>query len=149
MTDKELKELDELYEYIRTEIMGYTKNVPLPNYFVLRLKGLSKARFISDIKDANSYTFYTFLEILYTFKANKIQILNSLKTKQFKDENHKINYIMVIIEKDINNIKTNMIRKQKQLEEARKLNVDNQASSQAEYKRKSKDVTNERLKNLI
>lgn len=149
MTEKEIKEFDELYEYIRIDIMGYDKTIPLPKYFVMRLKGLSKGKFISSGDQSPLYTYYSFLEIMYTFKLNKGLIVNAFKTKSFKDESHKINYMMLIVEKDINNIKTNLIRKQKQQEESKRLNIDNQASTQAEYKRRSKDVTNDRLKDLI
>ena len=40
MSKQEKADWDELYEYVRTEVMGYDQNQSLSSEMVLRLKGL-------------------------------------------------------------------------------------------------------------
>ena len=102
MTTKE--EFDTLYQYVKNNILEYDKNLRLPRYFILRLQGLAKGNFISN-KSIKPMASYTFTEILYTFKFCSVNIKKAIADKnRFKDEQHLFNTIMVIVEKEINNV---------------------------------------------
>ena len=147
MSKEEIKEWNELYEYVKTTILGY-KDKKLSKWFVLRLVGLHEGKFCANktIKPMASYDYKT---ILMTFKMNKIDILNAIKDKdKFKDEQHKINYIMVIIENKINDTYDIMNRVNKAKERAKAIEITNN-EDKAEYKRRTKEVKNSRLKDLL
>lgn len=97
------KDFDELYWYVKYDILNYDKNLH-PRYLVLRLKGLSEGKFISR-NNTKSMGSYTFTEILYTFKFSSINIKKAIsKRSKFKNEEHLINTIMLIVEKNINDV---------------------------------------------
>lgn len=126
---------DELYQYIRSDIFDYGDN-PLPRWFVLRLKGLQNGKFVAN-KNSKSMGSYTCTEIYVTFKLKEKYIKSMIKSRKFKNEKHKINYIMVIIEKDINDV-VRMIDRKKKTEDIAKT----QAEKQLKDKTKSKDYNN-------
>lgn len=148
MSKEEIKEWNELYEYVKTTILGYNKDKKLSKWFVLRLVGLHEGKFCANktIKPMANYDYKT---ILMTFKMNKIDILNGIKDKdKFKDEQHKINYIMVIIENKINDTYDMINRVNKAKEKAKTIEITNN-DDKAEYKRRTKEVKNSRLKDLL
>lgn len=137
MTEEEIEDFDELYHYIRKEIMGYDDEQTLSRYFVLRLKGLAEGKFISNKKE-KSYGSYSYKTILYTFKIGKAKIFKAFASVPIKDEGHKINLIMMIIEREINDV---VDRVRKVNESNRKMKVKKlpqQNNEQAEYKAKTK-----------
>lgn len=115
MTEKDMQEWDDLYQYVRKNIMGYDENQALPSNMVLRLKGLLSGKFIenNNTKDKANYSYVT---ILNTFKFCSPTIQNALRANKFKDEMHKFNYILKIVESRINDvyIKTKKIEQQKE-----------------------------------
>ena len=92
---------DNLYEYVRSEIMGYDKTQSLSKYMILRLKGLMTGKYIENKKIKN-ISDYSYKILLYTFKFCSLNIRYSMQSNTFKDENHKFNYILKIIENNIN-----------------------------------------------
>jgi hypothetical protein len=123
---------DELYEYIRGIIFEYGET-PLPRYFVLRLKGLHTGKFMAN-KNSKSRGSYSYTAIYATFKLKEKYIKQMIKANKFKDEKHKINYIMVMVESDINNVVKMINRKIKTTEIAKV-----QADKQLKDKTKSKE----------
>jgi|AntAceMinimDraft_18_1070375.scaffolds.fasta_scaffold00594_10 hypothetical protein len=104
MKKEEKEQFDELYQYVKFNILQYDKNIRVPQYFILRLKGLAQGKFISN-KKTKSMGKYTFKEILYTFKFASIKIKKTISNKsRFKDEQHLTNTIMMIVEREINNV---------------------------------------------
>ena len=89
-----------------TNIMGYDENQALSKQMTLRLKGLLTNKFIenNNIQDGANYSYET---ILNTFKFCSPTIQNSLRTNRFKDEMHKFNYVLKIVEQNINNVYIN------------------------------------------
>jgi len=130
----------DLYEYVKREIMGYTDE-KLPNFMILRLKGLNKGNFLANKKHTPMAN-YDFKTILYTFKLCKQDILIGLRSNntKFTGEQHKFNYIMVIIENNIND----MVIRLKNAETARiktiDLELENQTHDSVEYKSKAKKI---------
>ena len=103
MTKQEKEEFDALYEYVRTEIMEYDKRQSLSRVMVLRLKGLKTNKFIENRNIQNTAD-YSYAVILETFKMCTPVIKQAMKRNLFKDEQHRFNYILKIIEPKINTV---------------------------------------------
>lgn len=145
MTKQEKIEWEELYQYVKIDVMGYTNKV-LPKNFILRLRGLSEGKFMAN-KNSKSQASYTFKEILLTFKLckSKIDECFARNASGFKDEAHKFNTVMRIIESDINNTVL-MLSRKKNAEEKADLIDDSINYESAEYKKKG--VINNKLNDL-
>lgn len=138
----------ELYEYVKNEVLEYPKRFKLPKFMILRLHGLSKGNFIAN-KHIKPKAFYTYKEILLTFKYYNAVIKPYLRSKQFKDEQHKFNYIMVIIESNINNIALKLEYQQEQTKKIENIEVDytHDDNINSNYTPRSK-IKNDKLKDL-
>lgn len=148
MTREEIKEWNELCNYIKLEILRYDNTMKFPRHMALRLKGLKDGKFIAN-KNIENQGSYTFNEILLVFKANKIHLDNCVKEEKFKDENHKINYIMTIVENKINTIVLRYRNILREKEMAENIELNNINEDKANYSKKTKKITNSRLKGLI
>ena len=111
MSEKDRQDWDALYQYVKN-LMGYDVNQALSNTMVLRLKGLLTNKFMEN-NNTKSTANYSYETILNTFKYSSIDIQRVLKTNNFKDEMHRFNYILKIVEKNINTVymKTKSIKK--------------------------------------
>lgn len=137
MTEEEKIAWDELYTHVKKNIMGYDDNQALSSTMVLRLKGLLTNKFIANnnTKDTANYSYET---ILNTFKYSSIDIQKALRTNNFKDESHKFNYILKIVEKNINTVYIKMKNVERAKEEAKKKTIEAPTHTMAEYKPKEK-----------
>lgn len=141
MTEEEKAEWDALYEYVRTNIMKYDKNQSLPQDIVTRLKGLLTGNYKANRhikKNAN----YSYTTILNTFKFCSPNIQRALRNGNFKDEQHKFNYVCKIVENNINDVYLRM----KNAEQTKKdIENDTEAAKVLSYvntfKSKPKDST--------
>ena len=70
MTDLEKKQWDELYQYVKTEILHYDSNQSIPKNIILRLKGMQNGKLMANKKTQNNAE-YSYEIILYTFKICK------------------------------------------------------------------------------
>jgi hypothetical protein len=102
ITDNEKQEFDKLYEYVK-KILGYGEDMALPKFMVMRLKGLSEGKFYCNnkVKKTAQYSYQT---ILLTFMYSKDKINKALQTKSFDNEQNKFNYIMAIVQNNINDV---------------------------------------------
>lgn len=119
MSEEEKRDWDKLYFYVHDVIMGYDEKTALDRYFVLRLKGLTEGKFIANNR-TKLYGEYTFKEILATFIYCKSEIVKGLTFNDFKDNQHKINYIMFLVELQLNMIRErirNKVKEEKQIEQ--------------------------------
>lgn len=134
----------ELYEYVREKIMGYDKTIKLPKYMVLRLQGLTKGQFLGNKKQQVNAN-YDYKTILITFKFCRQAILQAFEKNKtaFADENHKFNYAMIIIDKEINNVVVRLKNGKKSEEKTINIELENQVHEGADYKPKSKDANKE------
>lgn len=137
MTEKEKQDWESLYMYVKSNIMGYDENQALSSTMVLRLKGLLTNKFIEN-KNIESTANYSYETILNTFKFCSPDIQKSLRTNRFVDEQHKFNYILKIVEKNINNVYMRMKNVEKAKEEAKNTAVDVPTHIGAEFKPKEK-----------
>jgi hypothetical protein len=137
MTQKEKEDWDALYQYVRKNIMNYDDNQALSSRMVLRLKGLLTNKFMenNNIKDTANYSYEV---ILNTFKFCSPQISKALKNNNFRDEMHKFNFVLKIVENNINNVYVRMKNVEKAKEDAKKVSVEVPVNTGAEYKPKEK-----------
>lgn len=137
MTDKEKQDWESLYYYVKN-IMGYDENQALSNAMVLRLKGLLTNKFMENnhIESSANYSYET---ILNTFKFCSQDIQRALRTNRFKDEMHKFNFILKIVERNINEIYMRMKNIEKAKEDAKNNSIEAVTHIGAEYKPKEKN----------
>lgn len=102
ITEKEKAEFDKLYNYVKA-ILGYNDDMALPKYMVMRLKGLSEGKFYANNKVKQTAQ-YSYRIILLTFMYCKDKINKALATKKFTNEQNKFNYIMAIVQNNINDV---------------------------------------------
>lgn len=137
MTEQEIAEWDELYQYVRKNILGYDENQKVPQYMVIRLKGLREGNYMANRrlpKNAN----YPYPTILNTFKLCYRDIKYAMSHKSFKNENHKVNYIMAVIESNLNDVYLKMKKKKEEDRAAEKASINMIPDASAMYKKKSK-----------
>ena len=147
MSKEEKEQWNELCVYVKKEILKYGDDTKFPRFLALRLKGLANGQYIvnNNQKLQGKYTFY---EIKITFMYCKQDILHGFSKNVFEDEKHKISYMMKIVESSLNTIRERLRSKQRQEERIASIEV-NTGEEIAEYKKKSKEVKNKRLKGLI
>lgn len=139
-----------LYEYVKKEILEYESSKKVPRTMVLRLRGLRDGNFMSNKHNKNKLADYGYDIILLTFKLNKITIKNGISNKsKFKDESHMINYIMAIVESKINDTLDRINKAKKSQNKAEVIDINNEVENKATYKKKTKEVKNSRLKELL
>lgn len=100
----EVKWFNEIYEHIK-ELLLYTSEQKLPKFLIVRIQDLRNGTIIErGIGRVNkSKEGYPYQIILDTFLDNGDAIRWSFANKTFKTENQKINYMMAIIDSNINN----------------------------------------------
>lgn len=147
MTEEEKMAWESLYNYVKSNIMGYDENQALSSTMVLRLKGLLTNKFIEN-NNIESTANYSYETILNTFKFCSPDLYKALRTNSFKDEMHRFNYVLKIVEKNINTVYLRMKNVEKTKEEAKNTTIDTVNHTGAEYQRKTKEVNNKLLNNL-
>lgn len=136
MTEEEKASWEQLYYYVKN-LLGYDENQALSSQMVLRLKGLLTGKFIENknIQDNAGYSYET---ILNAFKYSSLDIQRALRTNGFRDEQHKFNYILKIVEKNINTVYMKMRNAEKAKEEAKNTAIEVPAHTGAEFKPREK-----------
>ena len=133
MSEKEKQDWESLYMYVKSNIMGYDENQALSSTMVLRLKGLLTNKFIEN-NNIESTANYSYETILNAFKYSSLDIKKALRTNNFKDEMHKFNYVLKIVEKNINNVYMKMKNAEKAKEEAKNTTIEAPTHTGAEFK---------------
>lgn len=103
MTKEEKIAWENLYNYVRFNVMGYDENQALSKGMVLRLKGLLTNKFMEN-KNVASTANYSYETILNAFKYSSLDIQRALRNGNFKDEMHRFNYLLKIVERNINTV---------------------------------------------
>lgn len=137
MTEQEIAEWDELYQYVRKNIFGYDDNQKLSQHMVVRLKGLKEGNYAANRrlpKNAN----YPYPVILNTFKLCYRDIKYAMSHKSFNTEQNMINYIMAIVESHLNYVYLKMKKKKEEDRAAEKASINMIPDASAMYKKKSK-----------
>lgn len=138
MSEEEKKSWESLYYYVK-DLLGYDENQALSNTMVLRLKGLLTNKFMEN-NNIESTANYSYEVILNTFKFCSQDIQRALRTGNFKDEHHKFNYILKIVEKNINTVYMKMKNLEKAKEEAKNTTVEAPIHTSASFKPREKNI---------
>lgn len=146
MSEQEKQDWENLYFYVKS-LLGYDENQALSSTMVLRLKGLLTNKFIENNNIASTAN-YSYETILNTFKFCSPDIQKALRTNNFKDESHRFNYVLKIVEKNINTVYMRMKSVKKTKEEAENTTIDTANHTGAEYQRKTKEVNSKLLNDL-
>lgn len=146
MTEQEKLDWQDLFNYVKKEIMGYDDTIKFPKYLMLRLKGYATGKLIANSKQKNQAS-YSYKEILIVFKMLKGKIVSYIGDgAKFKDEQHKINAIMYIIEKEGNDIILKYRNAKKHSEKIDSIEVN---VVESEYVPRERKKVQDRLKNLF
>ena len=137
MTEEEKIAWENLYNYVKINIMGYDENQALSSTMVLRLKGLLTNKFIEN-NNIQSTANYSYDTILNAFKYSFLDIQRVLRTNNWANEMHKFNYILKIVEKNINTVYVRMKNAERAKEEAKNTTVEVLTHTGAEFKPKEK-----------
>ena len=128
----------ELCEYIKLEILQYPDEMKYPRRLAVRIRGLLSGNFISN-KKQKPLASYTVEQLMLTCKLQKYQILNMLSRMHVKDENHRVNLVMMKIEENVNDTVMKMKNVKKSEKKVEKLDIPNMTSDGVDYKDKVKD----------
>lgn len=147
--EKDNKDWIELCEYVKREILEYDDNMKFPQYLALKLQGIKKGQHIANnnIKAQANYDDKT---LLCTFKLCKQKIVTYLhqNEKKIKNEQHKINLIIKMIEPEINDVYLRLQEVEKVKSRVENTSFDNQSNVSADYTKKTKEV-NDKMKKLF
>lgn len=147
MTSIEKEQWDKLYQYVKKEILLYDNSQSIPSSFVLRLKGLTKGKYIEN-KNIDDRADYSYEIILYTFQICKPAIMSALSSKTFENESYKFNYICKIVENNINDVYLRVMKAKKSEESIQKMDTNILSHNGGTYQKKTEELKNERLKEL-
>ena len=141
-TKKPSKDQDfiDVCEYIKSDILYYGDDMKITTKMALRVKGLASGQFIANKKHTPQAN-YDYKTILLTLKLCKGTILSAMHGKNFGNEMQKFNYIMAIVEGEINDVCLRLKRVEKSKEKVETMQLDNMENEGAEYKPKSKTVS--------
>lgn len=148
MTSIEKEQWDKLYQYVKKEILFYDDSQSIPSSFILRLKGLTKGKYIENrnIEDKADYSYEI---ILYTFQICKPSIMSALANKVFENETNKFNYICKIVENNINDVYLRVCKVQKSEERINTIDTNILShNSGSAYQKKTEDIKNKKLNEL-
>jgi len=139
MTEQEKREWTELYEYVK-KILGRTAEQNLSRQEVLRLKGICSGKFMEN-KKINGNAKFSYRTVLNTFKFCSLDIQRGLRSGGFKNEGHKFNYVVKIVENNINEVYE---REQKKMKAEKKMNILNVSSVERveNYKKQTEEMSN-------
>ena len=132
-------EWDELCYWIELNIFEYEPAQKLQRKACLVLDGLRKGQAVSN-NNARTYGEYPINVILLTFKANKLQILNAIKGKDFESEENKMKYVCAIVRDKLNDMYTRFLNSQKSQEKVESVDTSVMEYESAEYQNNKKTI---------
>lgn len=147
MTSIEKEQWEDLYRYVKKEILLYDDSQSIPSSFVLRLKGLTKGKYLEN-KNIEDRANYSYQIILYTFQICKPSIMSAISCKTFENEQNKFNYICKIVENNINDVYMRVQKAKKSEENIQSLDTDILSHSGGTYQKKTEELKNKRLNEL-
>lgn len=147
MSRQEKAEWDDLCDYVRFKVMGYDQNVGLSRNMVLRLKGMATGKFMANNSQKDE-AHYSYQVILNAFKYSMPEIQRALNRVSFANEGHKFNYIMRIVDDNLNTVYIRMKKVEKAKEEAEKESAIVDDHKAVEYNPVKKTVKKDKFADL-
>ena len=137
----------ELCEWLEINIFNYdVPNQRLQTDACLVLHGLRKGKTVgNNLTEDNGC--YPWNVILMTFKANKVQIQNAIKNKEFDSERKKMTYICIIVRDKLNDMYSRYLNAKKTQEKVEAVDTSVMSNDSAEYKTTERK-SNKRLESL-
>lgn len=134
----ETSDWDKVYKYFKFQIMHLDAGTNLSPHAVERLQGLRVGQYKPHATNTRTIKRgYSFAVILNTLKYSKRSIDYAMKHVHFKSDEHMIDYIMKIVQNNINFIQRRMKSLEHQREKAEKLKKEEVTTTRgATYKRK-------------
>jgi len=143
----ELIHWEQLYDYVNDKVMNYEKNM-LSRDMVLRLKGMRDGKFFQDTKQSTD-GIYPSKVILYTFKYCMADIQRAIQNNNFKSENHKFNYILKIVESNLNTVYVKMKKNEQAQKLAEAVDIEVPQEYVDRFKKRERPKMNPRLKSIF
>jgi hypothetical protein len=149
LLERDREEWLELCKWIEINIFNYdiTKKQRLQKSACCVLEGLRKGQDIANNEDV-TYGEYPLNIILMTFKANKTNILNAIRNKQFKNESSKMLYVCAIVRDQLNDVYSRYLNAQKTKEKVEIVDTSIMEHEGAEYQATTTKKANRRLEDL-
>ncbi len=128
---------NELYEYVKRDVLGYSGCMQLSSHTRNSLQRLRNGGIIR-VNGKITNNGYPYKIILLTFKVKKNDIDRSIESKHFDSEIQKINYIMAIIKNSINDVYIRyMEREKRDAMISKQKEIEFKSSNKVEYIKKS------------
>lgn len=102
-TDEEQGWWDALYMYVKNDILELDPKNNLNQYTVLRLRGMAQGFFVGKDREEHDLT-YGYRVVLAAFHKMAPLIKLGLTTKTFNNLQHKVNWIMSVVEPHLNEV---------------------------------------------
>lgn len=144
--EKERKSLAEnsdwekVYEYFKTDILNLPPGATLSEHTVSRLMGLRVGMYKPSMNTRITKHGYSFEVILLTLEFCHSAIVQAIKRTKFNNEQHMIDYIMKIVQNNINFVQKRVDQYYQQKERVEKMHERDKAMAspevKVEYKRK-------------
>lgn len=128
--DKE--QWNELCSWVELNIFEYEPTQKLQRAACLTLEGLRRGQVTAN-NNQDTYGEYPINVILLAFKANKVQILNAIRGKNFESEDKKMRYCCAIVRDKLNDIYTRYLNAQKSQEKVERVDTSVMSYEGAEY----------------
>lgn len=147
MEKEEYQNFKKLCKYVEKDILGYGDEEALTRDMVMRLAGLTTGNYMANkliMRNAK----YSYEVVLNTFKFCSPDIHKALRTKAFKDENHRFNYVTKVVESNISNVYLRMQNAKKAKEKTETMVLDAITHVGAEYQKKTENKTNKLFDDL-
>ena len=150
MSEEEKEDWNNLYDYVRYEILEYKEGMKLSPHIRSKLQGLRTGDFTVKKGDIiNECKGYPYKIILMTFQVMKLLILTSVRNKTFNNDNHKFNYILKIIANNINDVYRKYEEKQNEKRNLDNIKIDVPMENEnIEYKNRS-NLKDNKVANLL
>jgi hypothetical protein len=149
MTEEEKQDWLNLCKYVHREILEYDENMKFPRYLAVKLKGLQRGQYVGNNTQKRNAN-YDCKTLLYAFKLSKTKIVSYLHNNEskIKDEKHRINIIVKIVEPEINDVYIRLQQLKNAKDKVEHVSLESQSSTGAEYTHKTKEI-NEKMKKLF
>lgn len=147
MTAAEKEQWYKLYQYVKKEILMYDKSQSIPSNLILRLKGLSKGKYMEN-RSQKDKADYSYEIILYAFQISRPAIISALNGKTFDTEMQKFNYICRIVENNINDVYIRLNNVKASVKKTQNIDTKIFENKGSKYSKKTVDVDNPKLKDL-
>ena len=144
-SEEEKRWFDALYAYVKNEILELAPELNLTNYTVLRLRGMAQGCFVGQDRSECDLT-YGYRVVLAAFNKMAPLIKYGLQNKTFNSSQHRINWMMSIVEPQLNEIYLDEESERKRIEDLQNQNdsvnedieryqkLNNYINSQVEFK---------------